>query len=393
MKARTLFAGYWARPRGTWFRAAVFQVHLWAGLAIGLYALVIGLSGSALVFHEEIHRALEPDVYRAGEGSASAPLEAVVRAAAERHPGHIVGGISGFDEPENALVLWMNPPAGADFTQGINVYFDPHSGKVLGERGSYDGVLGWFANLHYFLLLGTVGARVNGVLAVALLTMCVTGIAIWWPGRRNWKRGFRFNLRGSWKVINWDLHTNGGLLCSAVLLAFCLTGIYFEFPQPVAAAVAKLSGMSMAEMSAMVTPSRATASSGARISYDEALEIGRHKLPQDAAATYLIAPIGADGVYALWGKHEGAALFAGQVVVHIDPYTGQVLKQIDSRTQPWGLRLIVMSYSIHFGTWGGLTTRVLWLIAGLIPGALFLSGFLMWWNRVVRRKLRARHAS
>ncbi len=369
----------------------MFQVHLWAGLAIGLYALAIGLSGSALVFHEEIHRALEPGVYRATESSHRAALDPIVQAAAQRHPDYTIGGIAGFDEPGNAYILWMNPPPGRGTSmQGINIYFDPHTGNVLGERGSYEGVLGWFANLHYFLLLGPTGAQVNGVLAVVLLALCVTGIAIWWPGRRNWRRGFRLNLRGSWKVVNWDLHTNGGFLLSAALLAFCLTGIYFEFPVPVAGAVAKLSGMSMEQMTAMVTPSHSAKSNSARMSFDQAMETGQRSLPQDAVATYLIAPTGADGVYALWGKHEGPVLFVGQIVVHIDQYSGQVLKTLDSRTQPLGLRLIVMTYSIHFGTWGGMTTRVLWLFAGLAPGGLFLSGFLMWWNRVVRRKLRAR---
>jgi uncharacterized iron-regulated membrane protein len=37
--------------------------------------------------------------------------------------------------------------------------------------------------------------------------------------------------------------------------------------------------------------------------------------------------------------------------------------------------------------------RVVWVVAGVVPGALFLSGFLMWWNRIVvkaRRRVRER---
>ncbi|MDR3763091.1 MAG: PepSY-associated TM helix domain-containing protein [Acidobacteriota bacterium] len=389
MHSKSWIAGYWARPRGTWFRAAVFQVHLWAGLIIGLYALAIGLSGSALVFHEEIRRALEPGVYCAPEGPRQAALEPLVQAAARQHPGYTVGGLDGLDEPGVAYMLWLNPANPASKVPGINLYFNPHTGALLGERGSYQGVLGWFANLHYFLLLGQTGAVINGALAIVLLLMCLTGIAIWWPGRKNWRRGFRVSLRGNWKLVNWNLHSNGGFLLSAVLLAFCLTGIYFEFPRQVAGAVAKLSGMSMAQMTVMTVPSHSAKSNHARISYDEALAIGRRALPPDAVPAYLIAPTGEDGAYALWARHEGPALFAGQIVIHIDQYSGQVLKNLDSRTQPWGLRLIVMSYAIHFGTWGGMATRVLWLLAGLAPGGLFVSGFLMWWNRVVRRKLRA----
>ena len=38
-------------------RRALFQVHLWTGLAGGLYILAICLSGSAIVFRLEMNRA------------------------------------------------------------------------------------------------------------------------------------------------------------------------------------------------------------------------------------------------------------------------------------------------------------------------------------------------
>ena len=41
----------WVRhPKTVWLRRAVFQVHLWSGLGIGLYIVVISLSGSVLVY-------------------------------------------------------------------------------------------------------------------------------------------------------------------------------------------------------------------------------------------------------------------------------------------------------------------------------------------------------
>ncbi len=39
------------KPRSVWFRKALFQVHLWAGLVLGLYMAVIGTTGAILVFH------------------------------------------------------------------------------------------------------------------------------------------------------------------------------------------------------------------------------------------------------------------------------------------------------------------------------------------------------
>jgi len=40
---------------------------------------------------------------------------------------------------------------------------------------------------------------------------------------------------------------------------------------------------------------------------------------------------------------------------------------------------------LHFGTFGGVAIRVAWFALGLTPPTLFVTGFLMWWTRVVRR--------
>ena len=47
----------WLRqPQRVWLRRACFQLHLWTGLGIGLYIVVLSLSGSALVYRNELDR-------------------------------------------------------------------------------------------------------------------------------------------------------------------------------------------------------------------------------------------------------------------------------------------------------------------------------------------------
>src|SRR5713226_287013 len=48
----------WVRqPQKIWLRRALFQVHLWSGLAVGLYILMISVTGSVLVYRNELYRA------------------------------------------------------------------------------------------------------------------------------------------------------------------------------------------------------------------------------------------------------------------------------------------------------------------------------------------------
>ena len=47
------------RPKSTWIRKAVFQLHLWSGILLGFYAVVVCASGSAIVFRNDLYDWLE----------------------------------------------------------------------------------------------------------------------------------------------------------------------------------------------------------------------------------------------------------------------------------------------------------------------------------------------
>jgi uncharacterized iron-regulated membrane protein len=56
---RGLWRQWLWRPKSTWIRKLVFQVHLWSGLLLGLYIVVVCASGSAIVFRNDIYDWLE----------------------------------------------------------------------------------------------------------------------------------------------------------------------------------------------------------------------------------------------------------------------------------------------------------------------------------------------
>src|SRR4051812_48555968 len=42
------------QPQNLWIRKALFQIHLWMGIGIGLYIVLISLSGAAVVYRKEL---------------------------------------------------------------------------------------------------------------------------------------------------------------------------------------------------------------------------------------------------------------------------------------------------------------------------------------------------
>jgi uncharacterized iron-regulated membrane protein len=88
----------------------------------------------------------------------------------------------------------------------------------------------WLVNLHENLLLGSSGRLVNGIGAVCLTVLCITGAVIWWPGIKHWRRSLTVNWTVHFARINWDLHSALGFWCFAFVLVWGISGMYFCFP-------------------------------------------------------------------------------------------------------------------------------------------------------------------
>lgn len=56
----TIWRRWVRRPHELFLRRALFQVHLWLGLAVGLYVVAICLSGSVLVYRNELYTYFSP---------------------------------------------------------------------------------------------------------------------------------------------------------------------------------------------------------------------------------------------------------------------------------------------------------------------------------------------
>jgi len=53
----------------------------------------------------------------------------------------------------------------------------------------------------------------------------------------------------------------------------------------------------------------------------------------------------------------------------------------------WFDTMILWLTRLHFGRWrSSHTLKAIWVIMGLVPAVLFVTGTIMWWQRVVRKK-------
>src|SRR5580765_4636313 len=115
------------RPQTTWLRKAFFQVHLWSGIGVGLYVLFVSVTGSVLVWRNELAVAATLDpIILTGSGArlTDEQLKAVI---ARAYPGYsvIING-----EPNPAQAVEISLQRSTDRQARL---FDPYTGHDLGD--------------------------------------------------------------------------------------------------------------------------------------------------------------------------------------------------------------------------------------------------------------------
>ena len=330
------FAEQWLRrPQSVWLRKALFQVHLWTGIGIGIYALLISVSGSAIVFRNEIYGAFSPKPVIVDTSGPRLTKDQLKDVAHRDYPGYLVTFIWEARKPNQAIEIWMERNG-----KQKQRLFDPYSGQDLGPSvPNVIRVVAWFSDLHSNLLGGEKGRAINGIGSVLLTLLCLTGLVIWWPGVKNWRRGLTIQSKAGWKRINFDLHSAVGFWTFAFLFMWAVTGVYVVWPTPFQRVINRIAPL---DFYRLVTDAPAPAPMVSGVKFvlvaDEPPPPPRRRRPPPHYST-------------------------GDKIVRWFTY-------------------------LHFGNFAGRKTKAVWVLLGLAPVALFVTGVLMWWNRVLSREAR-----
>jgi uncharacterized iron-regulated membrane protein len=109
--------------------------------------------------------------------------------------------------------------------------FDPRTGVDVGPSIPLAfRMVTQLLDLHDNLLTGDTGRTVNGIGAVATLVLAGTGLVVWWPGIRTWRRSLTVPRRRGSHRLSWHLHSMIGFWTFGFTVVFALSGAYLGFP-------------------------------------------------------------------------------------------------------------------------------------------------------------------
>ncbi len=222
-------------PRKLWLRRAFFQIHLWAGVLLSLYVVMIAITGSILVFRTELTRALLPKTLTPYAADRTAPIATVLERFKTAYPEARLENIQTPSARVPAFLLFAADSRQHHFT----LLADPVTANLMSQPRTW---VYWTYELHANLLLGEAhGVQVNGIGALGLLLLVITGLVLWWPGVKIWARGLRIRSSGNWRRINYDAHSAIGFWTLLIVSWWALSGIYFAWYRQVTAVVAVMS--------------------------------------------------------------------------------------------------------------------------------------------------------
>lgn len=351
------------------FRRLLFHVHLYAGLTVGALLAVMGLTGAVLVFGDAVDQRLRPQVLRVEPGGTRVPLARVLAAVTEHQGGTPPRQLRLPERGDAPLEAWMEPHG------ALKVYVDPYTGAVLGGYTPGQSLVGTLRELHMRLLAGERGERVVGTAGLVLIVLCLSGLVLWWPGRGKLAVGLTLRRPLRWRRANHDLHKLGGLLSLLFLLMAGFTGAALVFPAPLEAVL-----QAITRAPPRSAPPKAGPATGEPLPLDTLLAVADRALP-GARTTRVDLPASPGAPLRVRKRFPEEPHPQGLSFVYVDRHSGAVLRADNALEAPLATRLMALRYPLHIGSLGGLATRLLAVLTGLVPAGLFLTGFFLWLAR------------
>ncbi|OUL32977.1 peptidase [Nostoc sp. T09] len=355
-------------------RDITFYIHRYIGLIVGLILVVIGLTGSLLVFEPEIEDFLVaqkfghvvPQQTPVSIDEILATINSAIAKQTDLKIGSIVVPKDGTSAYEARL--WNSADK---LTQ---VFIDPYTGKAMGSIKEDSNILQLALHLHYELLAGKPGQIIAGVTGLLLFFLSVTGIILW-PGWRKLIAGFKIKWNAHPKRVNFDIHKLIGII---VAVFFALTGFtgfcwnFYDYSVPVIYAATFTP--QPPELASQPIPGQSP------LPLSQVLQAADAAIP-NAQTTYIGIPDKPDKIIRVGKRQAHETSPYGESEVTLDQYTGKVLRVADSRSLALGDRFLNSFAPLHYGTYWGAYSRILYVLVGLSPSIMFVTGLVMWWYR------------
>lgn len=359
-------------------RNLIEKLHLWLGLFTAPLVFFICITGTIIVFCDEIMELSAGDARYVKEVKAEAlPAEELISILKQEFPTRM--------QP-SYMVFYRDPQRSVRINsfgreEGLHmVYIDQYTGQILKD----DRTIYFFyivAHLHHSLLWHGVGDWIIDIGSIIFLIALLTGLVLWWPknlSRSKLKGAFTLKLNATAQRFNHDLHSVGGFYGLAVGILLTVTGLLIAF-KPFSAFTQKAFGGNP-EIQMRTVFAQANDSTRMAVPANDVIKQAFADFPEKTEIQFYSYWLNDWGYYAMYAANKiGIKSAMNGKLLAYDKYTGErvaLQKELEIN------EAVSNTYwTLHLGNYMGLFGKIITFLGGLIASSLPVTGFIIWWNK------------
>jgi uncharacterized iron-regulated membrane protein len=358
-------------------RSWLVKTHRWIGLAVGIFFVFLGLTGSILAFYPELDRSINPhlDVRASGKSQS---VKLVLDSSKSVFPDKFLHSIFFASEQHRFHQVWFTP-SGEDSSLMWEVMVHPDTAEVIGHRQAVpvyeftrENLVNTIYTLHLLMFVGPWSYIVLGVCGVFLLVTLLIGVWLWWPTTKSFLLSVSVKRGASSIRRIFDLHRVFGIYGFVFLFVISVSGIYLSLPRQIESVLG-------VEEARQISSVPNNTSQLQRMDLEGVLERAAALGGEGLRLKSVWMPTEATNVWRVTYSDPANIGRAGSdVILLIDARTGVLVSTDRYETDSSVQRLLRWQLPLHsgkaLGTWG----RVAVLLSGFVPLALFITGLLIW---------------
>jgi uncharacterized iron-regulated membrane protein len=358
-------------------RKLLFNLHLYIALVIGLFILILSLTGAMVAFGPELDALFNPKLFHVEPRNTPPLLFHTLAGIVSRKFGEPVTTLRMPDRPDHSY--------SATVARGTTqVFLNGYTGEILGTRSPVT-FLAKTLQFHKRLAptIGKgwpkTGNKIVAIACWAMLFLLLSGLYLWWPYQR-----FSVKWSGSLRRVMFDLHNAIGIYAFVFLLMLTITGLAVSYDEEITEYLYKVTDTKPIARSMPSTP----IAGATPITPEEAVEIAKKELAGASPITVTV-PAGPQGSYNItmhFPEDHTNRGGLGRSWVSVDQYSGKVLVAQNSRTAPGPTRTRMINRAIHTGDIFGVPSRLIATLSSLLVLVQAVSGVIMWLKREKGKK-------
>lgn len=336
----------------------LLKYHSYFGIIAGTFLIVLGITGSILIFTPDIDHLLFSK-YEVETNTTDLQLDKATAAVQEKFPDWSTRIVK-FEKGKTILFNLRRPEARK------YVFVNPSSGNIIKVINANTHFTKWILKLHYSLHSGIIGRFLVLFAGIVFFLSLLTGIILY---RKMILKTLLFQIKiknNNKKTYYSTLHRYVGVWALILNLVIVFTGIFLAY---------KVVNSGLKDS---VEPSPPTI----KISLEASLLKIEKEYP-NFKATYIRLPSSEKGNIIFSGTFKNDAFYLSKYYnkFSINYKTGAVVNIDKINDADFITKFNSSILPIHFGQYGGWASKVLYCIVGLSGPFLSISGYFIWLKR------------